>query len=57
MSWLTKLRSALYRSNSVLGDVNAITKGPGAVAKRVVRKQAYKQLRGIDRMMAKIARW
>jgi hypothetical protein len=32
------LRRLLYQLASLLGDVNAISKGPNAIAKRIVRK-------------------
>jgi hypothetical protein len=41
------LRSQLYRSARILGDVEAMSKGPGAYAKRVVRKKAYGRSMGL----------
>lgn len=37
-----KTRSVLYAAARILGDVQAVKKGPQAVAKRIVRKQAFK---------------
>ena len=34
-------RSQLYRSARIMGDIEAMSKGPGAYAKRVVRRKAY----------------
>lgn len=39
---MNDLRSFLYRMASLLGWVNAASKGPGALVRRVVRVQAYK---------------
>lgn len=41
------LRSQLYRSARLLGDLEAASKGPGAYAKRVVRKKAYGRSMGL----------
>lgn len=38
------IRSLLYRLASLLGDINAVRKGPDAVAKRIVRKAIYKRI-------------
>jgi len=43
MKIINKIRRALYRTNSVLGDANAISRGPGPTAKRfLVRKPAWR---------------
>jgi hypothetical protein len=36
------LRSQLYRAARDLGNVEAAAKGPGALAKRQVRRRAYR---------------
>jgi hypothetical protein len=36
------LRSQLYRSARIMGDVEALSKGPAAYGRRVVRKRAYR---------------
>jgi len=36
------LRSQLYRDARILGDVTAASRGPGAYAKRTVRRGAYR---------------
>lgn len=41
-STLGQLRSVLYRSARVLGDVQAAKKGPSSYGKRLVRKAAYR---------------
>jgi hypothetical protein len=40
------LRSQLYRSARILGDVQAASKGPGAYGKRLLRKRAYRRTNG-----------
>jgi hypothetical protein len=37
------LRSQLYRAARDLGNVEAASKGPGALAKRQVRRSAYRR--------------
>lgn len=37
---INKARSGLYRAARVLGDVNAVRRGPKAMVKRAVRKRA-----------------
>lgn len=37
------VRRILYRLASILGDVNAVSRGPKAIAKRVVRKTATRE--------------
>jgi len=41
------LRSSLYRSARLLGDVRAASKGPTSYGKRLVRKRAYRQSSGL----------
>lgn len=43
MRSISALRSLLYRSARVLGDVQAVSKGPAAIVKRVERR-AFGQL-------------
>lgn len=40
---MNKLRSWLYWAARLLGDVNAIQRGPEAIARRLVRKAAGRQ--------------
>ena len=42
-SGVNQLRQDMYRGASILGDIEAIEEGPGAVVRRVVRKEAYKK--------------
>jgi hypothetical protein len=44
------VRRILYRAASILGDINAIARGPKAILKRIVRKQ-------INRQVGKATRW
>lgn len=37
------VRRTLYRLASILGDANAVSRGPKAIAKRVVRKTATRE--------------
>lgn len=37
-----KVRRHLYRAGSILGDVNAVSKGPEAVGRRLIRKSLWK---------------
>jgi len=47
-----KLRSLLYVLARLLGDVNAVSRGPGAIAKRIARKGAYRgAAKGIGRLI------
>ena len=39
---MNALRSLLYALARLLGDVNAISRGPDAVARRIVRKSLYR---------------
>lgn len=39
---LASVRRALYRLASILGDINALRRGPVAIGKRLVRKAATK---------------
>jgi len=41
---MMSLRALLYRLASLLGDLNAVKKGPQAIAKRIVRKAVYRRL-------------
>lgn len=36
------LKTFIYRSLSISNDVKAVSKGPEAIGKRVIRKSAYK---------------
>jgi hypothetical protein len=47
---INKIRSLLYKSASLLGDINAVSKGPTAMAKRAARKAAG---RGFGSLMRK----
>ena len=40
---MAKLRSALYKAARLLGDVNAVSRGPKAIIKRKARKFGYKK--------------
>lgn len=42
MRMISKTRRVLYRTASVLGDINAVSKGPAPAAKRVIRKSAWR---------------
>ena len=35
---ISKIRSAMYQSAKILGDIEAVSKGPKAVEKRVKRR-------------------
>ena len=48
---IATIRSACYRTGKVLGDVNAVARGPKAMAKRVGRR-IYGKLAG--RLMGRI---
>jgi len=37
------LRSQLYRTARILGDLDAASRGPSAYGRRVVRKAAYRK--------------
>jgi len=39
---ISKVRRRLYRSASILGDVEAVSKGPSAMGRRVVRKSIWR---------------
>lgn len=45
------MRSLLYTLARLLGDAQAISKGPSAIARRVVRKAAW---RGFGSIMNKV---
>ena len=38
MKNLRKLRGGLYRIARILGDINAVSKGPAGIVKRIVNK-------------------
>jgi hypothetical protein len=40
------MRNLLYALARLLGDLNAISRGPEAIARRVVRKSLYRTLFG-----------
>ena len=40
---INKLRSSLYKAARLLGDVNAVRRGPKAIIKRKARKFGYKK--------------
>lgn len=40
---INAIRSLLYQLASILGDVNAVSRGPKAIVKRVVRKTATRE--------------
>ena len=46
-----KLRAPLYWLARLLGDANAVSKGPGAIGRRLVRKAAW---RGAARVLGKL---
>jgi hypothetical protein len=47
-----KVQRAAWRVSSVAGDVSAVTRGPGAVGKRIVRKAAYRTTgRALNRLL------
>jgi hypothetical protein len=48
------LRSQLYRSARILGDLEAMEKGPSAYGKRVVRKAAYRKSSSLTRTLLKM---
>ena len=43
---INKISRALYTAARVSRDVNAITRGPGAIARRIVRKGAGRAVNG-----------
>ncbi len=48
------LRSQLYRNARILGDMEALSKGPAAYGKRVVRKKAYRSSASATRSLLRI---
>lgn len=48
-----KLSGWLYRAARLSRDVNAVSRGPGAVGRRAVRKPVY---RAVNRATAKVLR-
>jgi len=52
------LRSQLYRAARDLGNYNAIVKGPGPAAKRIVRRAAYRRTNGeLRRLLRGLGLW
>lgn len=45
------LRSQLYRSARILGDLEAASRGPSAYGKRVVRRAAYRKSGSLTRQL------
>ncbi len=45
------LRSTIYRALRTWGDVDAARKGPGALAKRTVRRRAHRASNRLTRKM------
>jgi hypothetical protein len=43
---INKISRGLYRAARVSRDINAVTRGPGAIARRVVRKGAGRAVNG-----------
>jgi hypothetical protein len=41
------LRSTLYRSARLLGNIEAVEKGPAALGKRYVRRRVYAKSNGL----------
>lgn len=39
---LLGIRPKLYKGGRLLGDLSALTKGPGAIGRRLVRKSLWK---------------
>jgi len=48
------LRSQLYRSARILGDVEALSKGPAAYGKRVARRKTYRSSASLTRSLLRI---
>ena len=49
---IAKTRRNLYGAARILGDINAIKRGPKAIIKRTLRKQAGRGLgRGLKRLL------
>lgn len=49
---IPKTRRTLYKSARILGDIQAIRKGPKAILKRMIRKRAGRGLgRGLKRLL------
>ncbi len=44
---ISKVRSGLYGTAKFLGDVQAVSKGPSAVGKRIARRAAGKAMGGL----------
>ena len=45
--------SAFYKIARMFNDVNAVSRGPSAIGKRVIRKQSFKSLASILRKILK----
>lgn len=43
---LNKLSSALYKAARLSRDINAVSRGPGAIGRRLVRKGAGRAVNG-----------
>lgn len=49
---IAKTRRSLYSAARILGDINAIRRGPKAILKRTLRKHAGRGLgRGLKRLL------
>jgi hypothetical protein len=51
VSTSSSLRRSLYRSARLLGDAQAIARGPAATGRRYVRKAAYRGTNGMLRVV------
>jgi len=48
------LRSEMYRTARVMGDLQAAEKGPTAYGKRVMRKQMYRRSNSLTRQLLRM---
>ncbi len=48
------LRSEMYRTARIMGDVEAMQKGPSAYGKRVLRKQMYRRSNSATRQLLRM---
>lgn len=46
---INKVRSNLYLAARLLGDLNALGRGPMAIIRRLIRKKLWKVVAGITR--------